>query len=327
MDGAYDRGMTTILDDADVHARLDFDRIRDRVEQALRAHAHGALVAPPRFQVDGGKGGGLAFTVGAETETFGVLGFRVYDTFGLRSDGHAQVVAVYDNETGALRGLVVGNDLGPVRTAAINAVAAHHLAREDATRLGVLGAGHQAPFHIEAVLRTRPFSKVRIHSRTRATRDALIGRLRAAHPGRSFEAGSAEDVVRTADVLLCTTNSTVPVFDAAWLAPGTHVNTIGPKFEGAHELPIEVAEDAARLVTDSKVQIESYGRPFFLDGRPAKDRIVELGHVVAGKTPGRAHPDDVTVFVSTGLAGTEVVVADALLRSTGPRVAPSSPGS
>jgi alanine dehydrogenase len=97
------------------------------------------------------------------------------------------------------------------------------------------------------------------------------------------------------------------------LRPGTHVNTIGPKFEDTHELSPRVAEKSAIVATDSLAQVDAYPRPFFLAGTPARERMVELGEIVAGRRPGRTSPDDVTLFCSVGLAGTEVVLADAAL--------------
>ena len=61
------------------------------------------------------------------------------------------------------------------------------------------------------------------------------------------------------------------------------------------------------------MQVDAYPRPFFLAGTADRERMVELGQIVAGRQPGRTSPDDVTLFCSVGLAGTEVVLADAAL--------------
>lgn len=61
-------------------------------------------------------------------------------------------------------------------------------------------------------------------------------------------------------------------------------------------------------------QADANPKPFFLRGRPERERMVELGDIVMGKQKGRSAPDDVTLFCSVGLAGAEVVVADLALR-------------
>ena len=90
-------------------------------------------------------------------------------------------------------------------------------------------------------------------------------------------------------------------------------NTIGPKFTEAHEVPIETAPRAEVIATDSLAQVDAYSKPFFLANTPERERMVELSDVVVGRRAGRLSEDGITLFCSVGLAGTEVVVADALL--------------
>ncbi len=306
--------MIQILTDLDLTRLLTQEKMVSTMEQALEAHAAGALIAPPRFSVDTPRGG-LVFTAGAETERAQALGFRVYDTFASASTERTQLVAVYDSETGAFRGLVAGILLGALRTAAINAVAIKHMARPDARVLGVLGSGFQARRQVRAALAVRAFEEILVYSPTTDHAGAFATEMSASLdvPVAVTAVASAEDVVRPADVLIAATTSPTPVFDARYLRPGTHVNTIGPKFEDMHELSPEVARRSAVIATDSLEQVDAYPRPFFLEGTPERDRMVELGEIVAGRQPGRTSRDDVTLFCSVGLAGTEVVLADAAL--------------
>jgi alanine dehydrogenase len=125
--------------------------------------------------------------------------------------------------------------------------------------------------------------------------------------------GSVEAAVRDAAIVIGATDSLQPVIQAAWIAPGTHVTTIGPKSHGQHELDLGVADRAAIIATDSPAQIAAYDPPFFLQGTPHMDRMVSLAAIVAGKSGGRKSAEDITLFCSTGLAGTEVLLADRLL--------------
>ncbi|HSJ52994.1 MAG TPA: ornithine cyclodeaminase family protein [Anaerolineae bacterium] len=304
--------MVQILTDLDLTRLLTVEKMVSTMEQALEAHAAGSLIAPPRFSIDTPRGG-LVFTAGAETERAKVLGFRVYDTFASASPDRTQLVAVYDSETGGFRGLVVGILLGALRTAAINAVAIKHMARPDARILGVLGSGFQARRQVQLALAVRPFEEVRVYSPTASHTDAFAAEMSASLNIPVIPGESAEDVVRRADVLIAATTSPTPVFEPGWLRRGTHINTIGPKFQDMHELSPEVARRSAVVATDSLEQVDEYPRPFFLADTPDRDRMVELGDIVAGQEPGRTSPDDVTLFCSVGLAGTEVLLADAAL--------------
>ena len=304
--------MYRILTDDDLSRILPTDRVINVIEQALRAKAMGSLIAPPRFSA-GVDGGALVFTVGAETAYFQAIGFRVYDTFSTQSLDRTQLVAVFDSQTGGFKGLVIGRLIGALRTAAINAVAIKSMARADVRHLGILGSGFQARTHMQAAMVVRHFERARVHSPTANHRDAFATEM-SAETGIPVEAmQSVEEVVRFSDVLICATRSTTPVFDAAWLKPGLHINTIGPKFRDAHEISVEIAQKSQVIATDSLDQVDSYSESFFLLGTPERSRMIELSEIVAGRQKGRSSPSDITLFCSVGLAGSEVVVANEAL--------------
>jgi alanine dehydrogenase len=281
-------------------------RVVEAIERALRLHATGDLHAPPRFGVDAvGDDGAIVFTAGASPDA---IGFRVYETFPSSAGDRGQLVAVWDGRTGEFRGVVAGNRIGLYRTAGINAVAIDTLARPDASVLGVLGTGTQARAGAELACAVREFERVQVFSPTREHREAFA-EVPVEVPIDAVD--SPEEAVRGADVLYCATTSSSPVFEADWLAPGAHVCTLGPKYEGVHELPRAVAERASVVATDSLAQVEGYADyrdPYFLP----TGGMVELGALLDAGVPERG-PEDLTLFCSVGLAGTEVVLADALL--------------
>jgi len=306
-----------ILTDADLERDLNrtLELVLAGVKDALLAHAEGRLVAPPRFAVDAGPGR-LVFTVGVEPTRTRAMGFRVYETFPGSSPEHGQIVAVFDAGDGRLLGLVLGNLLGALRTAALNAVALEHLARRDAETLSVLGTGFQARWHALYALRARRFARVLVYSRKAENRAAFVRWLSARTDRPVIAKKSAEAVVREADALLEVTSARAPVFDAAWLRPGVHVNTVGPKLKSAHALPLEAALQAELLVSDAPAQLAAYEGYFLPEAE--RDRVVPLSALVAGRHPGRTAPDQRTVFLSAGLAGTEPAAARRLFSA--PRV-------
>lgn len=296
-----------VLEDADLRnvdaARAAVSAVRAGVE----AHGRGALVAPARHHVDFDTGA-LVFTIGGTAD---VAGFRVYDTFPGSAD--EQLVAVWDARTGVLEGIAVGDMVGALRTGALGALAVDLLSNPDSKRCGVLGSGRQALTQLLCASTVRSFDEVIVYSPTRENREhfatdaaELIGL-----PVRV--AKTAEAAVRDVEVLICATSSLQPVFDPRWLAHGAHVNTVGPKFKNAHELPIEVAEEASLIATDSPQQIAAHGRGHFLSGHEAHDRVIDLAEIL-GRTRSPLSVDGTTLFLSAGLAGTETLVAHELLR-------------
>jgi ornithine cyclodeaminase len=90
------------------------------------------------------------------------------------------------------------------------------------------------------------------------------------------------------------------------------VTTLGAKSLSRHEVPAALAERAHVLVADSLAQAAGYAEPHVLP----VERMVGLGAVLAGAEVGRTGQEDIIVFCSVGLAGTEVAVAAALLEQS-----------
>lgn len=294
-----------LFDDDDVRA-LDAATAVGAVRAALLAHHSGALHAPPRLNADLGDGAALVITAGhLRTGTRGLYGFRAYDTVV----GAEQLVAVWDSADGRLKALVHGSELGPRRTGAIGAVAVDVAANPGPVRLGIVGAGRQAWTQLWALGAVRPLEDVVVAARS-AKRTAAFARRAADELGVRVRAvGSVEDAVRERDVVIVATNSTAPVLDMDWIAPGTHVSTLGPKTASGHEVPAALPSRADVVFTDSRAQAAGYPEPHLF----APGRMGELGAVLAGATPCRTAPEQITVFCSVGLAGTEVALAAALL--------------
>ncbi|WP_254762603.1 ornithine cyclodeaminase family protein [Natrinema marinum] len=295
-----------ILTDGDVYSQFDYEQVVDAMRAAFAERAAGTLEAPPRWRVDAGEGD-IVFTAGSATGPANATGFRVYTTHSGSDDGLTELVAVFDATTGAFEGLIAGYAVGGLRTGGIGGVAIDTLAREDSETLGVLGTGFQARAQVGAACAARDFAEVLVHSPTAESRESFAETAdgEVEPPVRAVD--DPEPVVREADALVCATNSEEPVFDPDWLEDGTHVTTIGPRFEDAHELPLEVVGRADVIATDSLPQVDAYDRPYVASGAD-RERMVELAAVLEDSDHGRQHTDDVTLFCSVGLAGTEVVL-------------------
>jgi alanine dehydrogenase len=293
----------TVLGDDDVRARLDAATAVEAVRTALNARHAGTLEAPTRVRAPLG-GGDLVFTAGRLGE-HGRYGFRAYDTFG----GGEQLVAVWDETSGALRAVVHGDELGVRRTGALGAVALDAATRPGPVRLGLVGVGAQAWAQLWAVSAVRTIDEVVVASRRPARAEAFAVRAGRQLGLRARAVQGVREAVRGRDAVIVATNSPRPVLEPDWLAPGTHLTTLGPKSVARHEVPPAVADRADVLLTDSPAQLAGYPEPHLFAGRP----VVDLAAVVAGAAQARSGDGQLTVFASVGLAGTEVAVADALL--------------
>jgi alanine dehydrogenase len=303
-----------VLDDGDTRRLLDPATAVAAVRESLAGHQTGRLFAPPRLLADLG-GGDLLFTAGRLEGTG--YGFRAYDTMPTTESD--QITVVYDESSGRLAGAVTGEFLGAARTGAIGAVAVDVLARPDASVLALIGSGSQAWTQAWAIRAVRRLREVRVYSPDAGHREKFAQRAADDLGLPAIAVADQALALAGADIVVLATNSRTPVIDPGWVAgAGVHVTTLGPKLAGAHECPVEVAERADVILTDSPAQLGAYRQPFFLDAA-TQQRIGALGAAAAGEGERRTSPDQVTLFCSVGLAGTDVAVAAALLRVAGAR--------
>lgn len=312
-------GGMIVLNDDDTRRLLEPAVAIAAVRDSLAAHHAGRLIAPPRLLADLG-GGQMYFTVGRLAGSG--YGFRVYDTMPT-SDGD-QITVVYDDATGRVTGTITGEFLGAARTGAIGAVAVDVLADKDAGSVALIGSGRQAWTQLWAIRAVRPLRQVRVYSPDSGRREAFALRASDELGLPASAAASPRSAVAGADIVILATSSRQPVIEASWVGSGAHVTTLGPKLKGANECPAELGDRAGLIVTDSLAQLGAYAQPFFLDGTAAAQRLAGLGAVIAGSCQARETSDQITLFCSVGLAGTELAVAAALLRAAASE--PGQPG-
>jgi ornithine cyclodeaminase/alanine dehydrogenase-like protein (mu-crystallin family) len=208
--------------------------------------------------------------------------------------------------------LIDGAALTGFRTAAVSALATRILARDDAERLVIFGAGVQALAHLQAMVAVRPIRQVTVVNRDAARAESL---LRAAR-GLGIEACRGEqDSVREADVVCTCTTSPSPVFEGILLAPGTHVNAVGSYHPDVRELDDTTARRGRWFVEERARVFEESGEVLLpiASGAVGADFVVaDLFDLCAG-APGRTSPEDITVFKSVGLAIEDLAIAAALV--------------
>lgn len=205
-----------------------------------------------------------------------------------------------------------------LRTPAVSAVATKHLARRDASRLVVFGAGPQAAGHVEAIRLVRDVGSVGIVSRTAASAERLAAQLRRS--GVDATAVAADAVV-DADIVCTCTTSREPVFDGSLLPDGVHVSAVGSHEPDARELDdatfrgamvaVDSVEMALREAGDVLMALESGALPSATDLVPLS-AVVRSGTSAATATAG-AEPRR-TIFKSVGTAGQDLVTVELLLQ-------------
>jgi ornithine cyclodeaminase len=217
--------------------------------------------------------------------------------------------ALFEPGTQALRAVLDGSALTALRTAAVSGLATRYLARPDAKRLAIVGAGVQARSHLESMRTVLPVEDVVVISRTPEPAAAL-----AAQAGAAGRVGRSEDI-GAADVVCTCTTSSEPVVAGAALRPGTHVNAVGAYTPRMREIDSEGVRRARVVVETREAAMAEAGDLLIAmkEGAIGPDHIVaDLAEVVKG-APVRTSPEDVTLFKSVGVAFEDLVVASAVV--------------
>jgi len=264
---------------------LDTPRARSRLPQTVLHILQGALPAQ------------------------GVLGYKAYTS---NRSGNRFLVHLFDAATGQLRAVIEADYLGMIRTGATSGLAARWLARPDSTVAGVFGAGWQAEGHVRAICATLPLERVKVFSRKADKLQAFCERLSLATGVAVMPAASAEETVRGSDLLGTVTTAAQPLFDAAWLEAGTHINAAGSNALIRQELSEAALKRCGLITVDSvPTALAESGDllPLLEKGRLQPRQLVELGEVITGRHPGRTDNEQITVFESQGMAIQDLAVA------------------
>jgi ornithine cyclodeaminase/alanine dehydrogenase-like protein (mu-crystallin family) len=217
---------------------------------------------------------------------------------------HQGLVAVFDEHDGRPLAILDAEPLTPARTAASATVALRALARPDARRVLVVGNGAQARAQLELLAGDERWETT-VAGRDPDRAAALAERFHVAS-APSIEAG-----VREAEAVLCCTGAKQPVVHATWLAPGTHVGSVG----GSQGPELDAETVAAASLFAEWPGAAGSAPPagaYELQG-VEPGRVTLIGAVLDGGRPGRRDEREITVYKSTGHASLDLAAAAVVL--------------
>ena len=309
-----------VLAHEDVKRLLPMEECIELMAEALANLARGESWQPLRFVVRPPEEQSLMGLMPAHRTTpepaYGLKTVCIFPGNPARGlDAHQGGVMLFDGETGELRALIDASAVTSIRTAAVSAVATRALARPDSKVLAILGSGVQARAHLEAMAKVLSFEQARVWSRTAEHAHALAAEAEAPFPVEA--AGSVEATVRDVDVVVTVTSAREPIVERGWLAPGTHVNAVGSSIPTARELDSATIAAAALFVDRRESTVNESGeylRAVEEEGIGPDHIRAELGEVLVGSHVGRRSDEELTVFVSLGLAVEDLAAAEYLYR-------------
>ena len=221
--------------------------------------------------------------------------------------GKPAVMGLYlllDAATGEPQALIDGQRLTQWRTACASALAADYLARKDASRLLLIGAGALAPFLARAHAAVRPITSIRIWNRTPENAEKLARNLRA--EGFAAEvAGNLDAELAKADIVSSATISASPLVKGTLLRPGAHVDLVGGFTPGLREADDDAIR-RARVYVDTRAgatkEAGDIVQPLAAGVLKPEAIVADLHELARGEKQGRQSDSEITLFKSVGAA-------------------------
>lgn len=301
-----------IFDAVATRDALDFESLIVRLRRAFIDGCHVPL-RHSHVLNSGSESEGTVLVMPA-WEDNGYLGIKTVNIFPgnarHRMPGLHSTYVLYDGRTGSPLAQLDGNEITSRRTAAASALAATYLARQDASRLVLLGAGRVGSLIPLAYRSQLPIVDVEVWDHNPEAVAALVDRLN----GLGFNAmpvAHLETSVRRADVVTCATLATEPIVSGAWLAPGSHLDLIGsftPRMREADDDCFRRAEiyvDTDEAPQKSGDLLGPLSRGVIAPGSLSRT----LTALCRGDTEGRTNHGQRTVFKAVGTALEDLAAA------------------
>lgn len=233
-----------------------------------------------------------------------------------------ELALIYDSDSGSLLGVMAHRPrdftgVADLRTPATSLAGLDLFARQDARRVGIYGSGMQAWATFAGLCAMRQIDSAKVYSPTPAHREGFAKKISARTGAKVTPVDKPELAAKDVDIILCMTNTNVPVLDGSWLEPGQYIiSVVGSNIElvksGNLDKPRREIDDATLkrcdfIVALSKAQaIDSQQGDIYWpvqDGVITWDRVVEIADVLAGKVKGRTDDRQIILYKNQGGQG------------------------
>jgi alanine dehydrogenase len=291
------------------------------VERGLQAQGRGETVIEPRMHLVPEEDFPGHFNVlRGYIRPLGLAGVKVvgdyYRNYELGLPSELALLNLFDPKTGAPVAIIDASDITDMRTGAVTAIGAKHLARRDSKILGHIGARGTSYWNVRLLDSIFHFDEIRVHSRRPESRNAFALRLEADLKKRVRVTENWESCVRGADIVVEASRleKPEPLLKTAWIKKGACVIPYGTM--SAVELSLTDIMD--KIVMDDWGQASAgpFGalRAHVDTGRLSEKTLyAELGEIVAGLKPGRSRDDETNLFWHRGLSLSDIALGAAML--------------
>lgn len=291
------------------------------IESSLASQGRGETVIEPRVHLEPGMARGhfnvLRGAIGGEIDSAGVkvVGDFV-DNYTLGLPSELAILLLFDPRTGIPKAMLDASGITDMRTGAVTAIGAKHLARPDSKVLGHIGSRGTAYWNVRLLNHLFDFDEIRVHSRRPESRNAFAERLSEDLGKPVIATDNWEDCVVGADIVVEASRliEPEPLLKTAWIKPGALVVPYGTM----SAVELSLTDLMAKLVVDDWGQCKQgkFGslRAHVEAGKLSETTLhAELGQIVAGLRPGRESPDETNLLWHRGLSLSDIALGHAML--------------
>ena len=297
---------------------LDNDRVVEEIERGLEAHGNGNVVMPPKDHLEleptyEGHFNLLKSYVGP----IDVAGVKVigdyYHNYKRGLPSELALLTLYQSHTGVPFAIMDATVITWMRTGAVTAAGAKHLAREDSSVLGHIGSRGTAWYNVPMLDSIFDFEEIRVNSKRAESRERFSREMSEQLGKEVTPVDTSREAVEGADIIVDASRLTEPTVleREEWIKPGALIMPYGAVMSVEPELPFEMD----KLIVDDWQQAKSsqIGQlyPLIEEGRLRDEHIDgEIGEVIAGHKPGRENEDDRILFWHKGFSISDVMLGN-----------------
>ena len=318
--------MTTVVTERDIRELVGFDRdALQQIEQSFDWASNRQAEIPPVMHYSVSEWNGDVDVKGAYVPGIDHFAVKIasgfYDNPKAGLPSSSGLMIVINARTGICDAVLLDNGyLTNLRTGLAGATAAKRLAPSDIDTVGIVGTGAQGRMQVMALRLVRDFRRVLVFGIDAEEVQRYVDEMSDVLGIPVESTGDVASLVKSSQCVVTTTPSNRPIIDAGMLHPELHITAMGSDLPGKQELDAAVLDAVDQVFCDKLTQSARIGE---LQHAADIDLLapVELGHVVAGKHPGRTAAGEVTVCDLSGVGTQDTAIALETLRRIGRRAA------
>ena len=302
-----------IIEKEQVRQLLTPEKCITAMEEALKDLETGKCDMPQRLICKMPNGAAFGFMPAYVGDYFGAKVLTAYAAnMGTEYPSHIGYVMLFESQHCTVSAMVDASSITEIRTGCVSAVATRLLAREDAHKLAIIGAGAQARSHLAAIRLVREITEVTVYDLFPAAAERYAKEMNEKYGIPVNVVSSVAEAVADADIICTLCPAKEPYLTRDMVKPGVHINAVGTFSPVTREVSSDLVA-AARLYSDHTPATKKESGEYLIplqEGLIAEDHIIgSVGELLLGRAAGRVSDADITIFDALGLAVEDIASA------------------